>query len=203
MLKAIRFKERIDNYDYILAFDIAKKQTGWALVETKTLYTCAFGKIVTDQESPWLDFFNGVNAVFNSMKIQYPDSKIFVTKERLPNQSGQYSTIATLQALAAAHAIFDLVCEQHEFPVYDDYGVHPTTVRAFFYMMTHIKAPTKKDVADTIVKMSGIAGRPGTDDCPYDVTDAAACAITLICKKWNVDLDTQIREVKRNQKKYR
>ena len=66
---------------------------------------------MTNEENSLKQFYEDVNSVFSDC-LGYVNvhnyAKILVTKEKLPTQSGKFTTIATLQALAEIHAIFDL-----------------------------------------------------------------------------------------------
>ena len=63
-----------------------------------------------------------------------------------------------------------------------------------------MKKPEKKDIANAVFD---IARYDGVFKDEYDITDAAACAITLLATKWNSDIIDQIKHLKSEQKKYK
>ena len=198
-MNTIKFQKSITDYSHILAFDIAKHKTGWALwnIETKTISAC--GVIATSSGSEWEDLYEQSSSVFDFVRREF-GSRFFVIKERLPNQAGRFSTIAALQGLAGAHSVFDLACSHKGVDVYDADGIHSITVKAYFKSITGLDKPEKKDIANAVFD---IARYDGVFKDEYDVTDAAACAITLLAKKWNSDIVDQIKHLKSEQKKYK
>ena len=198
-MNTIKFQRSITDYSHILAFDIAKHKTGWALwnIETKTISAC--GVIATSSGSEWEDLYEQSSSVFDFVRREF-GSRFFIIKERLPNQAGRSSTIAALQSLAGAHSVFDLACSHKGVDVYDADGIHSITVKAYFRSITGLKKPEKKDIANAVFD---IARYDGVFKDEYDITDAAACAITLLATKWNSDIIDQIKHLKSEQKKYK
>lgn len=198
-MNTIKFKRSITDYSHILAFDIAKHKTGWALwnIETKMISAC--GLIATSSGCEWEDLYEQSSSVFDFVRREF-GSRFFIIKERLPNQAGRFSTIAALQGLAGAHSVFDLACSHKGVDVYDADGIHSITVKAYFKSITGLEKPEKKDIANAVFD---IARYDGVFKDEYDITDAAACAIALLAKKWNSDIVDQIKHLKSEQKKYK
>ena len=199
-MNTIKFQRSITDYSHILAFDIAKHKTGWALldIETKTISAC--GMIAARSGFEWEDLYEQSSSVFDFVRREF-GSCFFVIKERLPNQAGRFSTIAALQGLAGAHSVFDLVCSHKGVDVYDADGIHSITVKAYFKSITGLEKPEKKDIANAVFDIVRYDGVVAKDE--YDITDAAACAITLLAKKWNSDIVDQIKHLKSEQRKYK
>lgn len=197
-MNIVKFNKSIHDYRYILAFDIAKHQTGWALIDLENINIVSYGTIVTEQGNEWADFYAKAKAVMDLVRDGV-GGQFFIIKERLPNQAGRFSTIATLQGLAGAHAIFDLVCAHSNVDVYDCDGIHSISVKSYFKSLTEKDKPDKADVADAVKHITAYYGEFEN----YDITDAAACAIALINKKWNADIAQKIKDLKSEQKKYK
>ena len=197
-MNIVKFNKSIHDYRYILAFDIAKHQTGWALIDLSDPNIVSYGAIVTEKGNEWADFYAKSKSVMDLVRREF-GSQFFVIKERLPNQAGKFSTIATLQGLAGAHAIFDLVCAHSEVDVYDADGIHSISVKSYFKSLTEKDKPDKADIANAIRHISSV----WEEFDNYDITDAAACAIALVNKKWNADIAQKVKELKSEQKKYK
>ena len=125
--------------------------------------------------------------------------RFFVLKEKLPNQAGKFTTIASLQSLAQVHAIWELACEKTGVDVYDFQGVHSVSVKAFFKKRYGIEKPQKEDIARLICENYCF----NIGENPLDITDAIACVQTLIEHKWNQDIIDKTKELKKEQKKYK
>ena len=119
----VKYNYDLSNYDYVLSFDLAKQKTGWALVNIKSNRVEMSGMIILNEkvDSVWLDIYDKVVVVLDDVKkyCQSLDKNFFVLKEKLPNQAGKFTTIASLQGLAQVHAICELACEKSEAEVYD------------------------------------------------------------------------------------
>lgn len=199
----IKYKYNLSNYDYILSFDLAKQKTGWALVNIKSNRVEMSGMIVLNEkvDSVWLDVYDKIVVVLEGVKryCQNFGKKFFALKERLPNQAGKFTTIASLQGLAQAHAIWELACEKSEVEVYDFDGVHSVSVKAFFKRKYGVEKPQKEDIAKLVCENYCF----DIGDSPLDITDAIACVQTLVEYKWNEDIKDKIKELKKEQKSYK
>ena len=111
-------------------------------------------------------------------------------KEKLPNQAGRFTTIASLQGLAQVHAIWELACEKSGVEVYDFDGVHSVSVKAFFKRRYEVEKPQKEDIAKLVCENYCF----DIGDSPLDITDAIACVQTLVEYKWNEDIKDKIFE---------
>ena len=114
----------------------------------------------------------------------------------MPQQS-KFSTIATLQGLAKAHAVLDLVVDQLGLDYYG-YGIHSVSVKALFKNLTGVEHPEKLDIQSWVSRHYGHHVIP--KNMTLDVSDAAALWITLFMKKEQQDLDEEIKTLKKKDK---
>ena len=198
----VKFNRRLEEYKYILSFDLAKHKSGFALVDFVDKKIPYSGLIVTDpqKEMVWDDFYADLKARLLFIKENF-GSSFFVLKERLPNQAGPRSTIATLQGLAGAHAIFDFFVSESELDVYDWQGVHSVSVKAYYKQTTSLEKPQKTDIFNKIKQTYPTWEVPEDNTLSYDISDSIAVVETLVNRKWNVDIDERKRELKRELKK--
>lgn len=197
----VKFNKSITDYRYVLAFDLAKHRTGYALVDIVNNVVVMSGLVDMDNgaEFPWSGIYSQFMDVIHAAKSIAGNNGFFVTKEKLPNQAGRFTTIASLQGLAQVHAIWELCCCHSEVEVYDCEGIHSVSVRAYIAHQTGIGKPTKEDVADYVGKKYGFDGT----STALDVTDAVAVVDTLIGKKWDSDIDAEIKALKKQIKTYK
>ena len=199
----LKFRNRIQDYRYILSFDLAKQNTGWALVDIadSRVEKCGMVTLNDKAASPWTDIYDKIKSVIEDVKelCQKTNNRFFVLKEKLPNQAGRFTTIASLQGLAQVHAIWELACEKSGAEVYDYDGVHAVSVKAFFKRTYGVEKPQKEDISKFVCERYGfdLLGQP------LDITDAIACVQTLVEYKWNEDIKDKIKELKKEQKKYK
>lgn len=204
----VKFNKRLEEYDYILSFDLAKHITGYSLMEIETNKILVSGLVETDSSNgtPWKEFYDKVKETIVFLREKYGNN-FFVLKERLPNQNGPRSSIAALQELAKVHAIFDLLVDQMYLDYYDFLGVSSVSEKAIVRSYTGIEKPTKDDVFNFVVSV-----------CPnfepilinekkkiYDTntSDSIMVSLTLILKKWNSDIEAEIKELRKKTKLYK
>lgn len=197
----IKFKRGLKDYRYVLSFDLAKFTTGYALVDMKTNTVPFSGviKAVENNGSIFCDIYDKICDVIEQTKSVCGEEAFFVTKEKLPNQAGRFSTIAALQALAEVHSVWEIACVKSGVDVYDFDGVHSISVKAFFKGLTGIEKPSKEDISNKVCEIYNYDPTGVTTD----TTDAIACVTTLIGKKWNSDIADRIKELKKEQKAYK
>ena len=198
----VKFNRRLEDYKYILSFDLAKHKSGFALVDFVDKKIPYSGLIVTDpqKEMVWDDFYADLKARLLFIKENF-GSSFFVLKERLPNQAGPRSTIATLQGLAGAHAIFDFFLAENNLDTYDWHGVHSVSVKAYYKQVTNLEKPQKTDIFNAIKQTYPTWEVPEDNTLSYDISDSVAVVETLVNRKWNADIDERKRELKRELKK--
>ena len=200
----IKFKKSLSDYKYLLSFDLAKKISGWSLWDFKNDEILLTGIIDTGKMSAldmvWNYFSGQISSVVNRCLDRIPNADanlLLITKEQLPVQNGKFSTIATLQSLAQVHAVFDLTIFQLGVDTYDDLGIHSVAVKAYFRKLLDIQSPQKEDIANWIYQKYKTYN---FSELPFDVTDSLGVGITLINKKWNADIQSEITQIKKEIK---
>ena len=201
----VKFNKNIRDYQYILSFDLAKRVSGYSLWDFKNDKILLCGIIDTHQAKSdfiWGYFYEEVTGVIQKaidiIGGQNKSDLLFVTKEKLPTQNGPHSTIETLQGLAQAHSVFDLAVFHSGVEVYDYEGVHSVSVKAYFKtLIDGIEKPQKEDIASYIKSRFD---KTRFDDYTYDVTDALAVALTLVGRKYEVDIKENIKGLKKELK---
>ena len=197
----LKFNQKITDYQYVLSFDIAKHISGYSLIDIVNNKVMRAGIIDTKKAKDdfiWDYFYNTITCIIKDCVKIIGGSKLFITKERLPNQNGRFSTIDTLQGLAQAHSIFDLAVHRSGEQFYDYDGIHSVSVKAYFKTLTGLEKPQKEDISEYIQKKYKDFN---FDEYPLDVTDSVAVAITLVEKKYNSDIDERMKMVKKEIKK--
>ena len=200
----IKFQKPLSDYKYILSFDLAKKVSGYSLLDLQKNEILLAGIIDTGKMSSndfiWDYFYCQVTRIIDRCLEKIGENNrdaLLVTKEQLPIQNGRFSTISTLQSLAQVHAVFDLAVFQSDVAVYDDLGVHSVAVKAYFKKVLNIATPQKEDIAKYVYQKYKSYD---FSNLPLDVTDSIGVTLTLVNKKWNSDIQTEITGLKREIK---
>lgn len=194
----VKFNKSLEEYHYILGFDLAKYKTGFSVLDIKTQKVVYVGNIhiETQDNFVWDKFYNAVktNIIYIQKNYGYD---FFVIKERLPNQGGPRSNIAALQELAKAHAVFDLLITQMGLDYYDYDGIHAVSVKSYFKNRFSIEKPTKEDIFGCIRELNSDFVFPEND---FDITDSVAVSMAFLCRKWNHDINEKIKELKKEMR---
>ena len=200
----IKYRQNINEFQYVLSFDLAKRVSGYTLWDFKNDEVLDAGIIDTHlapQDFIWGYFYDKIIEIINECINKIGQNKralLFLTKEKLPNQNGPHSTIETLQGLAQAHAIFDLAVNHSGVEVYDYEGVHSVSVKAYFKtLILNTDKPQKEDIG---VSIKARFDKFDFDNFPLDVTDSLAVAMTLIEKKYKADIGEEKRRLKKELK---
>lgn len=203
-VKIVKFKKRLADFQYALSFDLAKHQTGYSLVNilNKEIVDC--GLIICDSDNPdiWLDMEEKISNVIESVIKRFGIENFFVVKEAMPKQAGRFTTISTLSALAQSHAILSFACSKLGVNIYDLIGVAAVSEKAVFKQLTGIEKPEKEDIFESVLKIYKIQ-ESLKSVLNYDITDSVAVVETLVSKKWNSDIQQEVKELKKIQKKYK
>lgn len=193
----VKFNRPLSDFDAIVGIDLASQKTGI------TVYSLSLGEftefipvtITNSGEDRELRLFLRLKKVLQKIVDKY--GEILVIEERCPNQAGIHSTVQTLQALMGAHWIMRLaVSVTDKAEKYDENGIHSTSVKPLF-KSENCPKPQKSDIRKALVKMYHLDDTLLTDD----ISDAVAVVHTLLHKKWNSDIDEQIKELKKEIKK--
>lgn len=198
----IKFKDKIDAFDYLIMFDLASKITGVCVwdIKKKSPYCTRVIRVKDGTELPFADLKEKINSLFDEIDKIIGLKRCFVSKEMMPTQiHGGSSTVQTFVALAKSHAILDVCCYERGIACYDYKGVAPATTHAHY---KHIKGlglkdkVTKEMVKDYLYELFPTQMQTTT----LDETDAVFLAKTLCEVKWNNDIDEKVREEKRHRK---
>jgi len=197
----IKCKKPLDEYDYLVMFDLASHNTGvclWNLKANRPEDTFIVVSNKVDGNFVF-DLYQQLENLFQSIQNKGISlANIFVSKEAMPAQlRGGSSTVQTFIALAKAHAILDLYLEQHGIDTYDYVGVYPASTHAYLKKVLGLDSKASVDKKD-IKKY--IHDNYGLDTQTFDESDAVFLAQTLINSKWNKDIEEKIKDIKRHKK---
>lgn len=197
----IKFKKNILDFQYVLCFDLAQRETGCALIDIVNNKIIYIKQISIDKKTECcvVDLYQGmvelIKEINDKFKINFND--LFVLKEQCPQQCSKFTSISTLQSLAKSHCCLDLICSYYNLDIYDFKGVHSVSVKAVFRKILNIENPSKEEIAQEIRKIYLLNEE---DKITNDITDAIAVWICLKNHKWNADIDEQIKEYKKKIK---
>ena len=192
-----KFKKPLSEIDYIISFDLALYKTGISLYNIKQKSIVRTDKIEVSHtdEAPVATLYTKLKEYLTSAVEKY-GNLLMIVKEAMPAQAGRFTTIATLQTLAKAHAALDIaVAKVDGVDFYDETGVHAVSVKALFKTEENPK-PTKTDIKKTVCAYYGLEVGDLTDD----ESDSIAVIYTLIKKKWNADINEEIKRIKKEIK---
>lgn len=199
----IKLTKKIDDYNYLLMFDLASKNTGvclWDLHYNRPLYTTCL-KVKGEEELPSAELLHILKNFFKYIISSFPISlkEILVVKEAMPTQlRGGSSTIQTFIAISRSHAILDTFLYEENIDTYDYTGIYPITWHNYFKKVCNLGKDdkvTKEAVNDYVKQQYSLI-----DDITLDETDAVFMCKTFIDIKWNADVQEGIREEKRHRK---
>ena len=185
----LKGKRKINEFKYCLAFDLAHRLSGYALVDVKNREVLEAGTYTIDckEDSCYeLELKHMLQKTIDMIVSKYGKENFFVAKEREPLQKGPITTIFTLIALARVHGVFNLIMQENELYVYDFVGVHPLSVKAYMRkQLGLLQSPSKTQIKNWIEdNYDGVDVHFLTED----VTDAVAVAETLFAVKYNLDI---------------
>ena len=197
----IKTKKSLQEFDYLIMFDLASKISGVCVWDIKNHRPYKIQKIEVNKEKvelPAFELYNKIDLLFLELGKEIDLSKVFVSKEAMPSQvHGGNSTIQTFVALARSHAILDYYMMEHGIPVYDYTGVYPISTHTYLKKILGKEKDykiQKTDIKDYVCEKYGLQVET------LDESDAVFLAQTLIESKWNKDIDDAIREQKRHKK---
>lgn len=202
-MASIKFKKHPVEYPYILAFDLAKMHTGWSLLEFSDsiprVLDCGVVDMTKEPEDVfWLRYYQAIKRILE--RAMQGCSSLLVTKERMPQQNGRYSSITALQALAQCHAIFDMVVAELGADAYDFIGVAAVSEKAYYKSLTDKDKVEKEDIKEYI--LCNYHHRLA-DNVSLDITDSIAVGVTLRNYSAGRDIAAETKEVRKLLKKYK
>lgn len=193
-----KFKNQLSEYKYILGIDLATYVTGVSLYDVQSNTFPILQEIVVSKDSDCksFDLYNQLTFLFQEIRT-FANGAVLIVKEALPIQNGPHSTINTLQSLAGSHAVLDIVVAQNNdlFHYYDDKGIYTISVKALF-KSEKVHKPDKKDVRQGVVDYFHLDDSLLTDN----ISDSIGVIYTLLQRKWNNDLQEEIKSVKKAMK---
>lgn len=198
----LHFNKKLQEFDYLLCFDLAKFETGVSLINIKDLNNPILQKyyqISVDKKSeePFGAFYGYLVRLFTDINKEVPElSKILIIREKQPTGFTVTTTISTLQALAGVHAILDVFVSQLGLTEYE-FGIHASTVKAWARRETGLDKPQKEDIK---AFLENIYPELKKENVTLDISDSVALAQCLIKDKWNSDLKELIKEEKKHLK---
>ena len=193
----IKFQRPLSEIDYIISFDLALYKTGISLYDIRQKSIVRTDKIEVSHtdETPVATLYTKLKEYLTSAVEKY-GNLLMIVKEAMPAQAGRFTTIATLQTLAKAHAALDIaVAKVDGVDFYDETGVHAVSVKALFKTEENPK-PTKTDIKKAVCAYYGLEVGDLTDD----ESDSIAVIYTLVKKKWNADINEEIKRIKKEIK---
>lgn len=192
-----KFQRPLSEIGYIISFDLALYKTGVSIYDIKNKTICRTDKIevLKSDEKPVATLYELLKDYLTKSVEKYGDL-LMVIKEAMPAQAGRFTTIATLQTLAKAHAALDIaVAKVNGVDFYDDIGVHAVSVKALF-KTEECPKPTKTDIKEAVCDKFKLDKSKLSDD----ESDSIAVIYTLLQKKWNADIKDEIKRIKKEMK---
>lgn len=192
-----KFQKPLSEIGYIISFDLALYKTGVSIYDIANKTICQTDKIEVSHtdETPVATLYELLKDYLTKAVKKY-GQLIMIVKEAMPAQAGRFTTIATLQTLAKAHAALDIaVSKVNGTDFYDETGIHAVSVKALFKTEDCPK-PTKGDIKIAVCDKFGLDKSRLSDD----ESDSIAVIYTLLKKKWNADIKDEIKRVKKEMK---
>ena len=195
----IKFQKKLDEYKYILSFDIAT-HTGYSLYSIEEDKFITWGEIVVSDKDgfpPYVNFYYQLEDLL--IKIcSFVNNKpevLCIKEKQVLQMMGHTTTVATIVNMAKLHAIFDEFMINSNIDVYDYEGLPVPTHKAYYRRVLGKKDITKQDVMKWVLGYYSISDKGITDN----ITDSM-CFILPFMEKWNKDIDEEIRGLKREKK---
>ena len=200
----VKGKKSLNDYDYLIMFDLASKKTGVCVFDlrNKRPESTSLLEVTGKKELPVAELKDLIDTFMTSTlsRLSAAKKRILVSFEAMPVQlRGGNSTISTFVALARSHAILDDYLFENDWDTYDYVGIYPASTRAYYYKLRPEDKKLDTDIK-TLVFNFVSAEYNLKDKIALDESDAVFLAKTLIDVKWNNDLAELIREKKRHKK---
>lgn len=194
-----RFQKRLTDYKYALVCDLAQYESGFALLEVSTNALIEMRQISISKTSlePTGEMYEQFDQMITDIldKYQIDSEDLLIIKEQMPVNCGPHSTAQTLQALAAAHAVFNICIYCRKLNSYSN-GIHSISVKTYFKKLLGIEKPQKDDIRAAVCRYYDIDPETVT----RDESDAIGLWFCLCGAKWNKDITEQIKAVKKHRK---
>ena len=105
----IKFQKPLSEIGYIISFDLALYKTGVSIydISQKSIVRTDKIEVSHTDETPVATLYTKLKEYLTSAVEKY-GNLLMIVKEAMPAQAGRFTTIATLQTLAKAHAALDI-----------------------------------------------------------------------------------------------
>lgn len=197
----IKFKKSLQDYKYLLMFDLATWVSGvclWDISANAPVETYVIKiKDTVDLETPTIQLYRELDILFDALNKKNISLKdVFVACEAAPMQAGKFTTAQTLISLGKSHGILDLYCANNNIDVYDYTGIAPITWHSYFKkIMGMERAIEKEDVREYVVAHYNVDPNITSDE-----SDSIFLAKTLIDIHWDNDIAQEIKQEKKHMK---
>ena len=200
----VKFKKGINDFKYLVMFDLASKNTGvclWDLQKNEPILTQTL-RVKGEVELPAAELLDLIIRFFNDLVFSIggvSNKDILVMKEAMPTQlRGGSSTVQTFLALARSHCTLDTCMFQNDMAMYDYVGIYPTTWHNYFKRIKGLDKDhkvEKEEVHEYVVSKYKLE-----QNISMDESDAVFMCEAFLNVKWNNDIKEQVLEVKRHRK---
>lgn len=182
-----RLIEDLTNIRYIIGLDPSLSCTGWSVLDLENMEVVEHGYFQTKSNEKMGIRLRKVYTSFKDIKKKYPNSHII--KEKLPAQAGKFTTIQTLQGLAACHGVISMY-----YPSVDD--IHSLSIKSVVRKYLSLDGKdkiSKEQVRDVMNEIYNL------DIKNLDTSDSCAVIHTFLIK-YNNQIDDDIKKLKKKIK---
>ena len=200
----VKFKKGINDFKYLVMFDLASKNTGvclWDLQKNEPILTQTL-RVKGEVELPAAELLDLIIRFFNDLVFSIggvSNKDILVMKEAMPTQlRGSSSTVQTFLALARSHCTLDTCMFQNDMAMYDYVGIYPTTWHNYFKRIKGLDKDhkvEKEEVHEYVVSKYKLE-----QNISMDESDAVFMCEAFLNVKWDNDIKERVLEVKRHRK---
>ena len=196
----IKFKKKLSDYDFLVMFDLATKNTGVCIWDIKNAKPIETQTLVTSNSS-WsmaIGLWDTLDGFFMDLIKKYKPNGLLVYREAAPYAQGKFTTSKTLVALGKAHAVLDLAIHKYGLDTFDESGISPMTTHAHYRRLKNLPSTakvTKEDLRDYLKEKYGLVPKTGLDE-----TDAAFLCVTFVESFWDKTIDEEVKAEKRHRK---
>ena len=200
----IKFKKGINDFKYLVMFDLASRNTGvclWDIQKNEPVLTQTL-HVKGEVELPAAELLSLIIRFFNDLVFSIgsvSNDDILVMKEAMPTQlRGGSSTVQTFLAFARSHCTLDTCMFQNKIPMYDYVGIYPTTWHNYFKRVKGLGKDhkvEKEEVHEYVISKYKLE-----QDISMDESDAVFMCEAFLNVKWDNDIKERVLKVKRHRK---
>lgn len=189
--------KKLSEYDLIIGFDLSTYKTGVCFynIKNQTIITSLINERKSSNTKE-LDLYKDIYELLSQKINEYgSEKKILIVREAPPMQMGIHTTIKTIISLTKSHGILSLVLQELKIDEYNEFGIFPVSIKSIFKTETNPK-PTKEIIRKKLAKIYNFE----ESEITLDESDAIAVIHCLINKKINLDILTEIKNIKKEIK---